>query len=48
MLSGQYAAIAIQNELGTGKLSPPSHSVNCHELRGQYWEKSGKALLPDL
>jgi len=48
MLSGQYAAIAIQNELGTGKLYPPSHSVNCHELRGEYWEKCEKALHPDL
>ena len=48
MLSGEYAAIAMRNELGTGKLVPPSHSVNCHELRGQYWEASGKALHPDL
>ena len=48
MLSGQYAAIAIQNELGTGELVPPSHSVNCHELRGQYWEKCEKALHPNL
>ena len=44
----EYAAIAIRNELGTGKLIPPSHSINCHELRGKYWEACGKSLHPDL
>ena len=48
MLSGQYAAIAIQKELGTGELRPPSHSVNCHDLKGQYWESCEKALHSDL
>jgi flavin-dependent dehydrogenase len=48
MLSGEYAAIAISNELGSGKLVPPSHAINHHELRGQYWENCGEALHPDL
>ena len=48
MLSGEYAAIAIGNELGSGKLVPPSHAINHHELRGQYWENCGEALHPDL
>ena len=48
MLSGEYAAIAIGNELGSGKLVPPSHAINHHELRGQYWENYGEALHPDL
>jgi len=48
MLSGEYAAIAIGNELGSGKLVPPSHAINYHELRGQYWENCGEALHPDL
>ncbi|MEC9336707.1 MAG: NAD(P)/FAD-dependent oxidoreductase, partial [Candidatus Thermoplasmatota archaeon] len=43
MLSGEYAAIAIQNALGSGKLEPPSHATNTHELRGRYWERVGKA-----
>jgi flavin-dependent dehydrogenase len=48
MLSGEYAAIAISNELGSGKLVPPSHAINHHELRGRYWENCGEALHPDL
>ena len=48
MLSGEYAAIAIGNELGSGKLVPPSHAINYHELRGQYWENCGEALHSDL
>ncbi len=48
MLSGEYAAIAIRNELGSGKLVPPSHAVDCHELRGLYWEKAEMALHPEL
>ena len=48
MLSGEYAAIAIRNELGSGKLVPPSHAVDCHELRGHYWEKVGMALHSEL
>ena len=48
MLSGEYAAIAIRNELGSGKLVPPTHAINHHELRGQYWEKAGMALHPEL
>ena len=48
MLSGEYAAIAIGNELGSGKLVPPSHAINHHELRGQYWENCEEALHPDL
>jgi len=48
MLSGEYAAIAIRNELGSGKLIPPKHAIDCHELRGLYWEKAGMALHPEL
>ena len=48
MLSGEYAAIAIGNKLGSGKLVPPSHAINHHELRGRYWENCGEALHPDL
>ena len=48
MLSAEYAAIAINAELGNGELKPPKHAVNCHELKGRYWEKVGKALHPDL
>ena len=48
MLSGEYAAIAIRNELGSGKLIPPKHAVNCHELRGKHWEKTGRSLHPEL
>ena len=48
MLSGEYAAIAIRNELGSGKLVPPTHAINHQELRGQYWEKAGMALHPEL
>ena len=48
MLSGEYAAIAISNELGSGRLVPPSHAINHHELRGQYWENCAEALHPDL
>ena len=48
MLSGEYAAVAIRNALGSGELVPPSHAVNTHELRGRYWERVGRALHPQL
>ena len=48
MLSGEYAAIAIRNALGSGELVPPSHAVNTHELRGLHWERIGRALHPQL
>ena len=48
MLSGEYAAVAVSKALGRGELVPPSHAVNTHELRGQYWESVGKALHPEL
>ena len=48
MLSGEYAAIAIRNALGSGELVPPSHAVNTHELRGLHWERVGRALHSQL
>ena len=31
----------------TERIEPPSHAVNTHDLRGQYWEECGMALVLD-